>query len=174
MNNQLTRNWVAVGIIWAGALILTYLNLQMVQQIKTKQVSIEAMFMDDAFLKKNFKKITQVLKQRSSLHKPIDSMQIEMLSLENRLRVLAQKEGLSEFGLSSDQNSILGDRVSLEIQVTGTYRGLIFWLQSLETETPYLVVKNVKMDQNREGAGFRFVVGIDFRFNIVEGETGSG
>ena len=174
MDNQLTRNWVAVSIIWAGALILTYLNLQMVQQIKTKQVSIESMFMDDAFLKNNFEKITRVLKQRASLHKPIDSMQIEMLSLENRLRELAHKEGLSEFGLTSDQTGMLGDRVSLEIQVSGTYRDLIFWLQTLETETPYLVVKSVKMDQNREGAGFHFVVGIDFRFNIVEGETGSG
>ncbi len=72
MKNRLTRNWIAVGVIWAGALTMTYLNLQTIQQIKTKQVSIDSMFMEDAFLKKNFNKITQVLKQRASLHKPID------------------------------------------------------------------------------------------------------
>lgn len=174
MKNRLTRNWIAVGVIWAGALILTYMNLQMIQQIKTKQVSIESMFMDDAFLKKNFNKITQVLKQRASLHKPIDSIQIELLSVENRLKSLAQKQSLKEFRLSSDQTTQLRDRISLELQVTGTYRDLIFWLQTLETDMSYLVANSVKMSENKEGQGFRFIVGIEFRFNIIEGETGSG
>ena len=173
MKNRLTRNWIAVGVIWAGALTLTYLNVQTIQQIKTKQASIESMFMDDAFLKKNFNKITQVLKQRASLHKPIDSMQIELLSLENRLKSLAQKQGLFEFRLSSDQNRLLGDRISLELQVTGTYRDLIFWLQTLETDTPFLVVTGVNMIENKEGEGYRFQVGIEFRFSIIEDDSGS-
>ena len=173
MKNRLTRNWIAVGVIWAGALTMTYLNVQTIQQIKTKQASIESMFMDDAFLKKNFNKITQVLKQRASLHKPIDSMQIELLSLENRLKSLAQKQGLFEFRLSSDQNRLLGDRISLELQVTGTYRDLIFWLQTLETDTPFLVVTGVNMIENKEGEGYRFQVDIEFRFSIIEDDSGS-
>ena len=173
MKNQLTRNWIAVGVIWAGALTMTYLNVQMIQQIKTKQASIESMFMDDAFLKKNFNKITQVLKQRASLHKPIDSKQIELLSLENRLKSLAQKQNLKEFRLSSDQTTQQGDKVSLELHFSGTYRGLIFWLQALETETPFLVVTGVNMFENKTGEGFRFQVGIDFRFSIIEDDMGS-
>jgi len=152
---------------------MTYLNLQTIQQIKTKQASLESMFMDDTFLKKNFNKITQVLTQRASMHKPIDSLQIELLSLENRLRVLTQKQGLSEFNLSSDKNRLRGDRIFLELQVTGTYGDLIFWLQTLETDTPFLVVTGVNMVENKFGEGYRFLVGIDFRFNITEGDTGS-
>ena len=83
MKNRLTRNWIAVGILWAGALIMTYLNLQMIQQIEAKQESNEFMRRDDTFLKNNFDKVTQVLKQRASLHKSIDSIQIELLSIEN-------------------------------------------------------------------------------------------
>ena len=174
MKNQLTRNWIAVGVIWAGALTMTYLNVQTIQQIKTKQASIESMFMDDAFLKKNFNKITQVLKQRASLHKPIDSKQIELLSLENRLKSLAQKQNLKEFRLSSDQTTQQENKISLELQVTGTYPDLIFWLQALETDMSYLVANSVKMSEKKEGQGFRFIVGIEFRFNIIESETGSG
>jgi len=173
MKNRFTRNWIAVGVIWAGALTMTYLNVQTIQQIKKKQASIESMFVDDAFLKKNFNKITQVLKQRASLYKPIDSKQIELLSLENRLKSLAQKQGLFEFRLSSDQNRLLGDRISLELQVTGTYRDLIFWLQTLETDTPFLVVTGVNMIENKEGEGYRFQVGIEFRFSIIEDDSGS-
>jgi len=173
MKNRLTRNWIAVGVIWAGALTMTYLNVQTIQQIKTTQASIESMLMDDAFIKKNFNKITQVLKQRASLHKSIDSMQIELLSLENRLRSLAQKQGLKEFGLSSDPTTQQEDKVHLELQVTGTYRDIIFWLQTLESDTPFLVVTGVNMFENKVGGGYRFQIGIDFRFSIVEDDKGS-
>ncbi|HHE74387.1 MAG: hypothetical protein DRH90_00375 [Deltaproteobacteria bacterium] len=173
MKNRLTRNWIVVGIIWAGALTMTYLNLQMIQQIKTEQESIEFMQMDDVFLKNNFEKVIQVLKRRASLHKPIDSIQIELLSIENRLRSLAQKKGLSEIRLASDQTAMQGDRIPLEMYVTSTYRDLVFWLRALETDAPFLVVTGVKMTENKDGEGYRFQVGIDFRFSVAEDENGS-
>ncbi len=171
MKNRLTRNWIVVGIIWAGALTMTYLNLQMIQQIKTEQESIEFMQMDDVFLKNNFEKVIQVLKRRASLHKPIDSIQIELLSIENRLRSLAQKKGLSEIRLASDQTAMQGDRIPLEMYVTSTYRDLVFWLRALETDAPFLVVTGVKMTENKDGEGYRFQVGIDFRFSVAEDEN---
>jgi len=173
MKNRLTRNWIAVGVIWAGALTMTYLNIQTIQQIKTKQVSIESMFMDDAFLKRNFNKITRVLKQRASLHKPIDSMQIELLSLETRLRALAKKQNLTEFGLSNELTTLQGDKISLKLQANGAYRDLIIWLQTLETDMPFLVVTGVNMIENKEGEGYLFHIGIEFRFSIIEDDSGS-
>jgi len=173
MKNRLTRNWIAVGIIWGGALVLTYVNLQTIQQIRAKQEAVDFIQMDDAFLKNNFEKVTQVLKQRASLHKPIDSTQIELLSIENRLRSLAQKKGLSEIRLTKDQMAIQGDRIPLEVYVTGTYRDLVFWIQAMETDAPFLVVTGVIMAENRDGEGYRFQVGIDFRFTIAEGENDS-
>ncbi len=173
MKNRLTRNWIAVGIIWGGALVMTYFNLQTIRQIRAKQEAIEFMQMDETFLKNNFEKVTRVLKRRASLHKPIDSVQIELLSIENRLRSLSQKKGLSEILLNSDQSTMQGDRISLELYATGTYRDLVFWIQALEADAPFLVVTGVSMAENKDGEGFRFQVGIDFRFTIAEGENDS-
>ena len=152
---------------------MTYLNLQMIQQIKAKQEAIEFTQMDDVFLKNNFEKVTQVLKRRASLHKSVDSIQIELLSIENRLRLLAQKKGLSGIHLDRKQTAVQGDRIPLELSVTGTYRDLVFWLQALEIDAPFLLVTGVKMAENRGGDGYRFQIEIDFRFTIVEGENGS-
>lgn len=171
MKNRLTRNWIAVGIVWCGALILTYLNIQTIQQIRAKQEAFEFMQMDDTFLKNNFEKVTQVLKQRGSLHKPIDSIQIELLSIENRLRFLAQEKHLSEIRLARDLTATQGDRISLDLYATGTYRDLVFWIQTLETEAPFLVVTGVTMAENRDGEGYRFQVGIDFRFTLDQNES---
>jgi type II secretion system (T2SS) protein M len=173
MKNRLTRNWIAVGVIWAGALAMTYMNLQMIQQIKARQESIEFMHMDDIFLKNNFKKVTQVLKQRSTLHKPIESMSIELLSLENRLKALANKQGLTDFRLTSDQTGLQEDRIPLDINVVGTYKDLIFWLHTLETDTPFLLMTGINMAENRDGEGYLFQVETDFRFNITEDQKDS-
>ncbi len=160
-------------MLWAGALTMTYLNLQMIEQIRSKQESMEFTQMDDTFLKNNIEKVTQVLKRRASLHKSIDSIQIELLSIENRIKLLAQKKGLSEIRMTSDQTAIQGDRIPLELYVAGTYRDLVFWLQALESDAPFLVVTRVKMAEKRDEEGHRFQVGIDFRFIIAEGENGS-
>jgi len=173
MKNRLTRNWIAVGVIWAGALAMTYLNLQMIQQIKVKQESIEFMHMDDIFLKNNFEKVTQVLKQRSTLHKPIESIPIELLSLENRLKALAYKQGLTDFRLTSDQTGLQRDRIPLDINVVGTYKDLIFWIHTLASDAPFLMMTGVNMTENRDGEGYRFQVETDFRFNITEDQNGS-
>ena len=173
MKNRLTRNWIAISIIWAGALVMTYLNLQMIQQIRAEQESIEFMQMDNVFLKNNFEKVTQVLQRRASLHKPIDSIQIEMLSIENRLRLLAEKKNLSEIRL--DRNKRPFKRTGflwncLSPVLTETW---FSGSETLETDAPFLVVTGIKMDENRDGVGYRFQVGIDFRFTITEGENGS-
>ena len=43
MKNRLIRNWIAVGIIWGGALVMTYLNQQTIHQIRREQETIEFM-----------------------------------------------------------------------------------------------------------------------------------
>ena len=61
----------------------------------------------------------------------------------------------------------------LDLYVTGTYRDLVFWLQTLESDAPVLVVTRVKMTEKRDEDGYNFQVGIDFRFTIAEAENDS-
>jgi len=166
MKNRITRNWIAVGVIWAGAMLLTYLNIQTIQQIRSQQTAVESMRMDDTFLKNNFEKITRVLTQRAALYKPIDSLQIELLSLEDLLKDQAQKKGMSAFRMVSDPTSTRTDRTSLDMHVIGAYQDLVYWLQALENDLSYLQVTQVQMAENREGEGYQIRVTVEFRFHI--------
>jgi len=171
MKNRLARTWIAIGIIWAGSLVLTYINSQTIQQIKSHQAFTESIRMDEAFLKQNFEKITQVINQRTAMHKPIDSLQIELLSLKNILQARADDQGLSGFQMERDPTTLLGDRVVLNLQVNGSYRKLIYWLQGLENEIPYLVVKQVRMLENKDVKGYAFFIKMDFRFSQTSGDA---
>lgn len=170
MKNRLARNWIAVSIIWVGALIMTYLNTHAIKQIRDNQTSIESMRMDDVFMKNNVEKITRVIKQRAGLFKTIDSLQIEILTLRDMLGSSAKEKGLTEFQLTSDPTTMRGDRITFELQALGKYRDMVFWLQALENEVPYLLVTNVQVEQNRDGNGYRFNVKVDFRFTITSSE----
>ena len=170
--NKMTRNWIAVAVIWLGTLMLTYLNSGTIQQIKANQAAMESLRMDSVFLKNNFDKITRVLTQRAALHKTIDSLQIELLSLENMLKNRAQIQGLSEFRMESDATSQRRDRVALKIHVSGGYREMAFWLRTLEDEVPYLVVTRVHMLAQNDADDYVFRLNIDFRYNLAsKGET---
>jgi len=165
--NKLTRNWIAVGIIWIGTLVLTHLNSQTIQQIKTEQTNMESMRMDSVFLKNNFEKITRVLAQRTALNKTIDSLQIELVALENMLRMRAQEQGLSSFNMEGEPAQRQLDRVSLKISVNGTYRQMTIWLKTLEKEVPYLVVTQVGMQIDEQAKEHGFNLEIDFRYKLV-------
>lgn len=173
MKDKLTRNWIVIGIIWVGVLAMTYFNLQAIEQIKAQEASLESMHLQQAFLRRNFTKITQVLKQRASLHKSIDSDQIELITLTSALEKAARMQGLSGFRLVNDQTAMQADRIALEIGVTGRYGDLIVWLQTVETRTPFLTVTGVQVEENKDGEGYRFLVRIHFRFTISGAEDGS-
>ena len=67
MNHTLTRKWIAITIIWAGVLILTFMNTQTIGQIRQLLTSAEILEKDEAFLRSKFDIITQDFRQHAAL-----------------------------------------------------------------------------------------------------------
>jgi hypothetical protein len=165
--NKITRNWIAFGVIWIGALVLTHFNSQAVEQIKTNRAALESMRMDSIFLRNNFEKISRVFNRRTALHKSIDSLQIELVALENMLRLRAKERGLSNFQIIGEPISKGIDQVSIKFNATGTYREMALWLQNIENEVPYLVVNQVDMQTDAGPKERAFSLYIDFRYKLT-------
>ena len=165
--NRITRNWIAVGVIWIGALVLTHFNSQAVEHIKTNRAALESLRMDSVFLKNNFEKISSVLNRRTALHKSIDSLQIELVALENMQRLRAKEHGLSNFHIIGEPTDKAINQVSLKFNATGTYRQMAMWLKMLENEVPYLVVNQVGMQKDAGAIERVFSLNIDFRYKLA-------
>ena len=166
MNHMLTRKWIAVAIIWAGILIITYMNTQAIGQIRHLLTSAETLEKDEAFLRANFDKITRDLELHATLNKPIDSLQIELLSLENRLKSLAEKENLIDFDMDSDAAAQQANRIPIEIYVVGDFKDIIFWLLTLEKDMTYLRITGIQMAKKMDSEAHAYSVELDFRFEI--------
>ncbi len=168
--NKITRYWIAVGIIWLGSVVMTYFNTETIAQIRINQESVESLHMEDVFLKKNIKKISHVLNQQARIYKPIDSIQLEMLTLKDTLKLLAQQQGLTEFSLSSDTTNVERNRIHLDMQVSGSYRDLVFLLKKFENDLPPIQATGMQMIPKKDDEGYRFRVMIDFRFSLLDTE----
>jgi len=166
MNHMLTRKWIAVAIIWAGILIITYMNTQAIGQIRHHLTSAEILEKDEAFLRANFDKITRDLELHAALNKPIDSLQIELLSLENRLESLAEKENLTDFDMDSDVAAQQANRIPIEIYIVGDFKDIIFWLLTLEKDMTYLRITGIQMAKKMGSEAHAYSVELDFRFEI--------
>jgi len=167
MNHTLTRKWIAITIIWAGVLILTLMNTQTIGQIRQLLTSAEILEKDEAFLRSKFDIITQDFRQHAALSKPIDSLQIELLSLENHLQSLAQKENLTDFDMVSDVSIQHGNRIPLEINLVGDFKDLLFWLIAVEKELTYLRITDILMAKKIDSEAYAYSVKLDFRFKLA-------
>lgn len=166
MNHMLTRKWIAVAVIWAGVLIISYMNTRAIGQIRHHLTSAETLEKDEVFLRTNFDKITQDFERHAALNKPIDSLQIELLSLENRLKALAEKENLTNFDMESDTTARQASRIPFEIYIVGDFKDILFWLLSIEKEMTYLRITGIQMAKKLDSEVHAYTVELDFRFEI--------
>ena len=167
MNHMLTRKWIAIAIIWAGVLVLTLMNTQTIGQIRYLLTSAEILEKDAAFLRSKFDIITRDFRQHAALSKPIDSLQIELLSLENHLQSLAQKENLIDFDMVSDLAAQKGNRISLEINIVGDFKDILFWLIAIEKSMTYLRITDIHMAKKIDSEAYAYSVNLDFRFKLA-------
>jgi hypothetical protein len=167
MNHMLTRKWIAIAIIWAGILIITLMNTQTIGQIRHVLTSAEILEKDEAFLRSKFDIIAQDLRQYAALSKPIDSLQIELLSLENQLRSLAQKENLIDFDMVSDITAQQDNRISLEINLVGDFKDILFWLTAVDKGMTYLRITDIHMAKKLDAEAYAYSVKLDFRFKLA-------
>lgn len=166
MTHTLTHKWIAVAIIWTGVLIITFMNTQVIGQIRHHLTSAETLEKDEAFLRANFDKITRDLELHAALNKPIDSLQIELLSIENRLKSLAEKEKLIDFDMDSDATAQQANRIPIEIFIVGDFKDIIFWLLTIEKDMTYLRITGIQMAKKMDSEAYAYSVELDFRFEI--------
>jgi hypothetical protein len=111
--------------------------------------------------------MTQDFIQYAALSKPIDSLQIELLSVENQLQSLAQKENLKDFDMVSDVAAQKGNRISLEINLVGDFKDILFWLIAVEKGMTYLRITDIHMAKKLDAEAYAYSVKFDFRFKLA-------
>ncbi|MBU0987875.1 MAG: hypothetical protein KKH68_11555 [Proteobacteria bacterium] len=167
---NLTIRWITIGLIWAGALIATYWNIDKIGLIMTEIEKEEVFRLDDSFWSYNSGNISKVLTKRDSLVLPIESIRLGLLSVENSLMALVSKHHFHEVQFESmpEQTGDVGIPINLYFE--GPFKEILPWLSTLEQDFPYLPVRHVKITAIPFSKQSKYQFRLYFRYKLSNPE----
>jgi hypothetical protein len=168
MKNPLKIRWIILGFIWATALLLTYGNQTMIQNINEERERFELRHITAAFVQKNRHQINAILNNMNTYRQPVESIQIGCLALKTQLRSLAAAHNLMVLALGSDTEQAGSGTVPIHLSFVGTYTDALEWLAALERDCAYAPAVKVKVQQTPDQLIPQFEIRIQYQFKLAE------
>jgi hypothetical protein len=168
MKDALKQRWMIVWVIWGTALLLTYCNQEMIENINAQRALSETRQMASAFVQKNTKDIGRLLNRKAAYRQPVESIQMGCLSLKTGLRALASAHNLMIMEFHIDTDRPASDSVPITLSMVGTYADTLSWLAAVEQDFTYASVVYLKA-QRAQGLHMpQFEVRIQYYFEVTE------
>jgi hypothetical protein len=165
MTDHLKKRWIFVVFCWMAAVFLTFWNLNTIESIEDAIEKKEIYLMDEQFWSHNAANISQILKKGASLIQEVESSKLGLFEFENSLRTLASNSGLKAVKLTSQSQSEQSGLIPVKISFQGTIRHAMNWLDILEIELPYALLRDVDVEFDEATRQNKFSVSMYYRYN---------
>ena len=166
MTDELKNRWIIVGLVWLGALLLTYWNSNKIDLIIHDRDTEEILQQDRKFWKHHSENIADILKKGASAYQNVASAKLGLLSVENQLRSLAGKYGLSSIKMESqpDQGNEFG--IPVDLFFKGSFEGAMHWLSAFEKDYPYLSTRRLKITIDERARQAVILLSFYYRYKL--------
>jgi hypothetical protein len=171
MRNKFNNRWLIVGLVWAGVLIINFLNVEKIDQIQKTREQTEILLRDQQFWNHNVKNISQILQRYSLLTQNVESVKLGLLQLENNLKASALSLGLKDVEFISQPEMAGEGIIPLKLFFKGTFKDASQWLDDLQKELPCLWIRNIKIALDPLAEQAKFQVFINYRYNLSLAES---
>ena len=139
-----SKRWIIVGLIWAGAVVLTLWNVVQIEELRLAEKKREILRMDEQFWKYNLKNISIILEKSGSYYQPVAAANIGFLSVKNHLETLAAGYYLSDIRIGGHPDQSRDGLMPADISFKGRFLKAVLWLDALR-KIPYIQVRTVKI-----------------------------
>ncbi len=168
MKSNLRKTWIAVGIIWAGVLLLTCWNTSVSSQIRETKKRKETFMKDNQFWMRNADIIARVLRADDAAYHQPASLQIGLLQIRDHLRELAAHHHLKNVRMERNQiNTSDQGEVPVDIFLAGSLEHAMLWLNTMEKEYKYLSVIRFAVTSDGRPEQSQFHFSINYRYRIL-------
>lgn len=166
MTDNLKNRWIIVGLLWLGALLLTYWNSNKIDLIIRDRETDEILQKDRDFWKNNSENIASILKKGASAYQNVVSAKLGLFSVENQLISLAEKYDLTEVKMDSqpDQGNELG--IPVDLFFKGSFEGSLHWLSAFEKNYPYLSTRRLKIEIDQSTRQVKILISFYYRYKL--------
>ncbi|MFH1982181.1 MAG: hypothetical protein ABIL58_10060 [Pseudomonadota bacterium] len=166
MTSNLTTRWVIVCAVWAAALAFSYWNTNEISVIMMDIEQEEIYRMDDLFWQYNSGKISKILPKMDTMVRPIESLKLGYLVIENNLTDLAQRHHFTDILVEMSPTESVGSGIPIWIYFKGSFTGILPWLKAIEENFPYLPISQVKITTDPINRETRYQIQLILRYRI--------
>lgn len=167
MKTNIVNRWIIAGLIWLGAVFLTYWNGKVIDRTDQTREKEEVLKLGEQFIKRRPENIPRILKKAEGLYQAVEAPKLGLLSIEKELHTLATKFGLNEVQMSTDPSLAGESTISISVGFNGFLKGAVAWLAAIEKDYPYLVVTQVKTVNAQAGNKINVDVSLKYRYRII-------
>ena len=171
MMDRMNKRWIVVGVIWAAALVINYLNISEMYQIREAREEKVFLTMDEQFLRAHSEEISKSLKKREAFFHSAEALNLGLLTVENELGALAARYELTGVEVRSELNQADGGSVPMVFSCEGSLKKMVECLETLRSDYAYAPITKVRVAIEHRGAPARCEVWLNYRYRIVNPET---
>jgi len=144
MTSKLNPRWSAVALIWLAALIVSYLNLTLIQEITTIREENDRLRKEMLFQHHHAAQLDRVQSILASCYLPVASAKLGLESVRSRLYGLAAHLGLNGVIMDAQMDQAMENRLPLRLKMEGTFQQTANLMASLKS-LPYLALKSSRV-----------------------------
>ncbi|MFZ1986772.1 MAG: hypothetical protein WAU91_20340 [Desulfatitalea sp.] len=144
MKSKLRNRWIMVGCIWWVALGLTWWNFAKIDALAAAREVNEELRKELSFQRQNAKRLEQVTAVHEKLFLTVESVDLGMIAVRNRLYTLAAAFDLRDLKMNTEMNQAADGQIPFTLALRGPFENVVGFLSAVHPYA-YLTVRRASI-----------------------------
>lgn len=169
MKSKLRTRWIMTGCIWMAALGLTWWNCAKIDTLAAARDINEQLRKELSFQRQNAKRLEQVTAAHEKLFLAVESVDLGMIAVRDRLYALAAAFDLRDLKMSTDMNRAMDGEIPCTLALSGPFENIVGFLSAVH---PYahLTVRsaNIKVVANDRKVEVELALAVHYKIVVPQ------
>ncbi len=170
MKSKLRIRWAIAGCIWLTATGVTGWNLAKIEEVAAARHATESMRREIHFQRHNAERLAQLVADQEALYLGVESLDLGMVELRERVRGLAAAFGLEDLSLEAEMNQAVEGEMACRLSLTGAFENTVGFLTALK-EYPYLAPRQIVIGAVADAQTVRLEISFSVQYKLVAPAT---
>jgi Tfp pilus assembly protein PilO len=166
MTSGLNSRWLATVLIWSAVVMVSYLNLAKIQEVRSIRENNDRLRKEMRFQHRNAAQLDRVRSIQNTRRMPVASANLGFESVRSRLYALASGMGFDRITIDGQMEQATEGRLPIRLNMKGTFEKAANFITALQS-VPYLSLKKSRVQVARTGPDAEIELNFDFGFTIA-------
>lgn len=166
MKSKLQTRWIMVGCVWMVALGLTWWNCAKIDALAAAREGNEALRKELSFQRQNAKRLGQVTAAHERLFLAVESVDLGMIAVRDRLYALAAAFDLRDLKMSTEMNQTMDGQIPCTLALSGPFENVVGFLSAVHPYA-YLTVRRASIKAGANDREVEVELALTIHYKIV-------